>query len=962
MIQFIVVQHGVFSLKGKNQHKNIRELLNPAILQGSVSPSSALFLKEWIADDFSPPLPRDTVSRGTASRNTPPRNTSLPPRLSSWEKSLGLLVNYFMEEKYTLVQLNPGRRKQIEAYINKLGNLSSLTSLDRIITAPAESKEHEGLLCFAQEMAVFQLLQFLVLKRWHDLGCIPSASLEDLAKKLNWQITSYLRKRNKNQLFMSYQWSFLKINIYSWFKPSMQVWNKIIHLTKDINLATASENFLIEMLQRSHKKPFLKKMGLTFSSMYTRLTWELLFKQKQLDEGSEDQVTLGFGEANRTFISGLSGGCSLTSLYAMDPNSHWEGIYGFANSEFEKFISEILLLWAIGLDTVPAVKIEKNDLLFHGKNKSQKNFPFQSAHVPNDIGHILCFPEDALESSSDIKAAIELLPRILENGTLLLASNTYWITDNSKLSESMRKHCLSECTLRLIIDFRHLIFPDSELHGGQPPKCLYILEKHSNREIRDANRPRIIKARGVIADAASLEKLWQLVLDCMDIDCDPGEVKRFSVGEKLQRANVECMSAATDQRHLNIAPWTSLSDPAFYTISSSLKRHPYKIAHRGTLIPPQQHAQMVPSLQRGVCLMELPGKSLYGSCYLSEIEKTYPDYTKQSRQYIFIPDINVMESRAFFAAMINSSPVQFWYRLEWEQNCYGRKRRCTGKQLEMLLKFMPVAQLFSQGDKYPPFQSRGSALDVFPSIDDILPLLDPDSSIEDRLRLHQYILDLEFTTAHHISIVKECAAHLFPDYEISRWHIPEELPDISGECSFQALSHLEQVPLCQHPAFQFTLLKNTTDFKVSSVKIRPLHTGYHELTLYSGSVPMLKVQGSSLLIQTANGAIQRRIGRAWSEISKKVTFPLDESLTRKQISQFVQLTETEIQTTVRAVALLDFIFCRLFHLSGSSPFEGDTQIIRNYLNPENVASLLKTPLFPLDTKELPVRTTGFPQQ
>lgn len=877
-----------------------------------------------------------TESRGRAAfepdfldPDTPPE-----PEASVWEQCLFVLADDFLARKEEVLLLNPGRRAQIENHVHALARAETRVPLDRILAARPGTAEHKGFRAFAFEIAAFQLFQFLLFKRWIDLRQIAPEALDDALHKLNWRISTHLRSRQPTRLLGRNPWAFLKINMYSWFKPSASAWDMLVRASAKTDLALEPEDFLGGVLSEAVSPEVQECLPFVMPGLYAKLAWEVLLQQKCADDGIERMEALSIGKsaANTVFVLGSAGGQALTALRSLSADFSLDGVFSFARTEIELLLSEICLLWALSKDLQPAAALLPASRLGAPAARPEKQpaIAVEEVRVPSEAAHAVCFP-DPTTPERELADALATLPRLRENGALLVASDAFWLTERTELAQEMRRQCLALTSLRLIVDLRHLTLAP----GIEIPKCCFLLEKQSSKELRDGNRPKLIKVRGHAHDAAALEEIWQLVLDCIPIKDNPGEVKMFQLGAGAERVRVEVMSAATTQAHLGANPWTSLSEPAFYQITSKLKVHPHKLHQEGFLLRPQKSAGM--PLKKGVHFLEIPGQGLYAETDASEaalarsaVAQAFP----KSLQHFFLPEMTAKENPAFFAAMINSSPIQFWYRLEWEQHAFSSSRK-HAKPSDSILKLMPLARVLPPNALVPAEMLRGSVLTSIEQAEEKAKRIlgNPQYELANALAIHKLVLDLEATIDFHLSVTREYAKHLFPTLAVWRWCVPEELPEISAEHALATLQHLQHAPLRQHPNVQCNHLRNVSDFKVTDLRLHIGAAGVSDIVLYCGTEAMLRAQGPTLLMRAAATQIERRLQRPWTEISQKIAFPIDTGLMLKQLEEFVRMTKTELQAAAWAARVSDFVFCRLFDLATDAPGTGDALIIRNHMNP-----------------------------
>ena len=862
---------------------------------------------------------------------------------SPYSECLDIIVEDFFRKKQEVLKLNPSRRKLIEGHIARRSDRKHPVTLDCLVSARIGTPEQIGFEKFVLETATFQLCQFFLVKKWFDMGLLSKQLFMTSGKRLNWQISSYLKKAAPQQMLTGHQWAFLRINIYSWFSMSTDVWSNLLHFTKDTDLSETNSDFLGDLLFEVAQSRSNADIGFYNSSLFSKLPWELLGRQKQIDEQVDEigELKVGDGEANSAFLTGLLNGQSFSSIQCINPNSNLKSLYSFARNEFEQYMGEIVSLWSLSRHYVPENRIFHRDQLDPSKQDKTTltNQLFRKGGLPGDTNFLACFPDYETENNVELTDFIELVRKVRESGCILVASDSYWITDRDELHQEIRKSCLEHTSLRLIVDMRHMV---NQVESLQIPRCMYLLERHSSKEYRDSNRPRIIKVRGKIDNCDDLASLWQSILTHLDARNSTGEVQVVPIQSSTKGMRIEVMWAATTQAQLGTAPWLSLAEPAFYKISSTLKRHPFRVAQQGVLLPPQRSSNMSQSLRRGVYFSEIPGKALI--CEGTSKSNSEASDSK-ALKHIFVPDIDVKESPKFFEAMFNSSVVQFWYCLEWEQNCYGLGTRSKSRQSENLLKMMPVAQIFRYDSDalLPVIQPR--PIDSLAKVrKEVIKLCDStDWTTEETLALHQHIIDLEENTQCHIGIAREYTAHLFPHMNLTRWNIPTQLPKISPNHVIRVLEHLQQAPIKQHPSINISFLKKATDFKVSESKLRQGGGSFDELILYSGPEAMLRIQGPKILMEAINEDIVRKAGRPWTEIAQRLQYPLDVDLMSKQLNEFFKLTEQEINLAKESAQINDFVFCRLFGLNTDQPNHGDAKIIRNHLTPNTVTVSLNLP-------------------
>ncbi|MGZ3711170.1 MAG: hypothetical protein ACXVBE_05410, partial [Bdellovibrionota bacterium] len=581
--------------------------------------------------------------------------------------------------------------------------------------------------------------------------------------------------------------------------------------------------------------------------------------------------------------------------------------------------SEIFILWDSASE-VPRINIHPRALLRDSTRATRAASLFQEGVVvPYHAQLAACFHAGPGGELDDCTA---LLDQLRENGLLLVVSDQFWPTDAQDISEKMRDTALRKSCLRLIIDLRQL----SPSAGETLPKGIFILEKCGSKEVRDSNRPQVIRARGKLTQQLA-ESFWNSIMECVRLETAPGEVTVRTLGSHSESIRIEAMAAAAQQQQLRNSPWNTLSDPHFYEASGRLRRSPSKAFALGTILRWKPEMQL-PS-PRAILLQE------DSNCLRAALPNQEKQLDQNLPRFLFLPDRSLVEHSNFLLAQLYSAPIQFWYRLESEQNA-GKKVKTVERQSEQRLKLMPLIRLFEPGTLLPVADQRP----LFGSLDEARAHLhgifrQPTLGPIERTRLHEIIVSLEKSISANIESCSELAQHLFPELAIQRWNLPASLPEPGSHFVFEIFRHLDHSPLLHHPAVHITRLKNVHDFKVTNVACDELPMGgLAELRIYHGTDAVLRLNGPSLILQSTLAQIQQRIGRPWREISDQLQFPTDFMLVKTQLQEVLKSIDRQLQFTREHVALLDQAFSCLFGLSDSFMDESARQTMRRHISPD----------------------------
>jgi hypothetical protein len=854
---------------------------------------------------------------------------------SRWERCLDLLVEEFLTRKSELLRLNKLRRDQIEAYLRNYAK-SSLTleaksdlTLESAVQSRVGSPEHEALQLFAHQSAVFQLLQTLLVKRWVDRGLLPESSLKPSGHTLNWQITTYLKKCSKQGLLGRHDWSFLKQNLFSWYSPLKDTWERLRLLLEPVKLANEPSEFPARLLQSLGARSRLSLLGFSPHLIDSTALWRLLLEQKAADERltSISELRFAAGLGGPVLVSGLSNGESLNSLRAFSKDNELHGVWAYTDSEFERFLSEMFILWDCNAE-IPRINLLARPALKELSRSHRGATLFHDAiRVPHQAELAACFQDP---EGKELEDAAALLEPLRENGLLLVSSDHFWPTDTSERAERLRDQVLKCASIRLIVDLRQL----TGTAGESLPKGVVLLEKCESRELRDSNRPQLLRARGHL-QAHQVGAFWDCVLDHVrnrEVAQITGDVNVKSLATVGEGVRLESMAAAASQQQLRSTPWLTLSDPRFYDAISRLRRSIHKAHTFGTVF--RWRPGLDQPSRRGILLRE------QRDVIQAFLPSDPPPSGEDAPQFLFMPEASAAEHPHFFYAQVYSAPVQFWYRLETEQGALKRGgAKAVERQAEQRLKLMPLLRLFEPGTLLAAPMQRENA--SFAGLDQIRSDLTrifraPVRGMAENSRLHEIVLALESTIAQNIALCSEFTQHLFPELKINRWSIPARLPEVAPRQALEIFSHLDSSPISSHPAIQITRLRSAQDFKVTNSEIMDLSLGgISELKVFQGIDVALKLTGPTLLLRAAHEELSKRVGRPWRETSDRMRYPTDIHLVQKQLrDEILKTTEHQLSATREYLAVMDQIFCCLFGLSTSFADESARQAIRHHLAPE----------------------------
>jgi hypothetical protein len=902
----------------KNPRTGMNGLLCPDTLRAAMRGTRDVKAepREERKDLFSPREAKEDDASPTSANDAP-----FPgEEFSRWDRCLELLVADFIGRRHELVRLNKARKNQIEEFLRLHSGQN--TTIEEAVQGRIGGPEQEALQLFAHQACVFHLLQIVLLKRWVDRGLVAADTFK-LGQTTNYLITSFLRRNTFRGMMGRHDWSFLKQNLFSWFSPTKETWERLRLLLEAENLSDESADFPTQLLQTLGGRSRLALLGFNPTLIDSSALWKLVLEQRAFDLrlGSYRDLDFASELSGPVLISGMKNGESLNALRELSRTKELHGAWAFTDSEFERYLSEMFILWDCASE-IPRINIHPRALLKELTRDVAKAATLftDGSKMPYQAQLAACFHE---AGGKELEDATFLLDQLRENGLLLVASDQFWPTDPAESCERVREAVLRKASVRLIIDLRQL----TGLSGERLPKGVFLLEKCSNKELRDSNRPQILRARGHL-HREQVDSFWQAILEYVRHESTPGEVSVRTLSSLGEGVRLEAMAAAASQQELRSSPWITLSDPAFYEASGRLRRHPSKAYTFGTIL--RWKPGMKTSSSRAVLLQE-KAKTLAAS--LPEEAAPVPE---EVHQYLFLPENSVTEHSDFFVAQIYSAPVQLWYRLEQEQNA-GKRVKQLERQAEQRLKLMPLMRLF-EGSGPQPVANEEFAVR---SIDDAKQQLraifrGAALSHSDRARLHQIIVGLEHSIRENLSVCAEFTKHLFPQLEIHRCEIPSRLPEVSPALAVDIFRHLDRSPLTQHPSVHVTRLRSAQDFKVTNVTYESQALSpIGELKIYQGMDLILKLAGPTLLLRAAHEEIHRRLGRPWRETAERILLPTDFMLVQTQLKEVIRSIESQLQTTKEFIAILDQVFCCLLGLAPTFDDEAVRLAMRRHLSPED---------------------------
>lgn len=879
--------------------------------------------REGLKELLSNPGPAASAPTADLAADATAESAPGEPEFSRWERCLDVLVEEFLLRKFELLRLNKARKTQIETFLKSRTQRD--IPLEEAVQARVGTPEHEGLQLFAYQACVFHLLQVFLLKRWSDRGLVSRESLRTNAQSVNWQITSFLKKHSPKGLMGRHDWSFLKQNLFSWFSPSAETWERLRLLLEPVDLSLETADFPARLLAQLGQHSRLSLLGFRPQLADSRALWHLLLQQKVLDLRLDSLDDLDFSSISSSpvLVSGLRNGECLSALRELSSRQEIHGVWAFTDSEFERYLSEMFILWDCAAG-VPRINIHSRSTLRDLSRDAVKAASLftDGQRTPYQAQLAASFQD---EPETEMEDTNFLLDQLKENGLLMLVSSQFWPTDPGETAEKLRDLVLKKAAVRLIIDLRQL----SGNSGEKLPKAVFVLEKCSSKEIRDSNRPLIVRARGHL-DAGEVQGFWAAVLESIRYGSVPGEVQSRPLPALGEGLRLELMDAAASQQELRATPWITLSDPAFFQASGRLKRSPSRAHNFCTILrwkpgmkPPSQRVLLLREHARTL-VADLPGD-----------HNGNENVDSEAHQYLFVPENGIAEQPDYFVAQIHSAPIQFWFRLEQEQKA-GKRQKQAERQSEQRLKMMPLVRLFEPGALVPVAAAAKPVASLSEARGELAGIFRKSHlGMAERAKLHEIICGLEHSIRQNIAVCADFTHHLFPQLSVGRVELPGHLPEIAPSLAMDIFRHLDRSPVSHHPSIHVAKLRTAHDFKVTNASLQELSSGtLAELKVYHGGEAVLRLSGPTLLLRAALEEIQKRVGRPWRETAERLLLPTDFMLVQTQLKEVTRSIESQLQLTRDHQALLDQAFCCLLGLTGGFEDESVRIAMRRHLSPD----------------------------
>ena len=845
-------------------------------------------------------------------------NAESPARYSTTQHCFEIILQDFLERKSEIQGLNKARKVQIEDILRA----NDCASIEHAFQAKVDTVQHSSLLVFGYQLASFHLVQLLLLKRWKDLGLIEK--LDFTAHTPNWQINNFLKNLGSRLQSQGNHWTFIKQNVYSWFSPSLEALQSIQQCLQNENYASLEGSFPSKALENIYlHAPLSLESSKEVSPSSAGHLLRIMFSTRSFDRGHNPSNFILDGDPKEQFlISGLANGSSLTNLKQYFRNGDMNAVWAFSNCDFEKFLTEALILWT------PSKRIASMHLLPRSalKSKGQVDSLFHDkVQLPYSASYSLCMPE---KDGSEIADAAIFLSHLKEGALAVLGSNQFWPTDTSLQAQELREHCLRLGNLRMIIDLRQLACDAAH----SLPKGIFVFERCSSKEIRDAHRPRIFRAKGQLTGAHT-DAFFEELIYLLTKQLSAGELLSHQLKNLPDVIRVDCMAAAANQSQLKSTPWMTLTDPKFYEFSLKLKRFPNKAFLMSTLLRwPTQKDQSLQIPKKAVLLQENSTRLLLA------YNPADPESGAQELQnsHLLLPEMSVAESNDFFIAQIYSAPIQFWYRLELEQSEQIRSVKAMERQQEQRLKMLPLVKIFEQGALLPTANLNAAPASADQIKFDLHQLLRGQNlSLADRCKLHEYVCELETTIRKNLQLCKELSAYLYPSLEINRWALPHTMPTPDPKLVMKVFGHLDKTNPKHHPAIHINKLKSSHDFRIQNVQYKDSgQNGLSEMSVFSGLDPYVRLSGPTIYIHYLYGEIQNCLGRNWLEIMNRLALPTDLLLVQTQLKEIGSTIENKLSDAKDSIVLLDQIFLYLFQIISDFTDQSARQTIRHHLNPE----------------------------
>jgi hypothetical protein len=847
-------------------------------------------LKELIAP-LSRSIPLTNKKAGPKPSHDPSESEGPSEAFALWERCFEVILEEAASRCGEMLRLNRARRLQIEKRLESLGGPQAL-GLEAAIQSRVGTPEHHSLQRFVNELALFHLFQFLL---WRRLG---GEAKDQENTNLPFSLQKLIRHgKNAASPLSSHDPRFLKQNLFSWFHLSQQTLDRLALFLRQLPPTIIDASLLHSIAQHLIQKisPSEKPVDLHFA----RFLWQLIASRS--DSGpirlpARGSARIAHSEHGGIVLAAKSSGIEpLVASFS----------FGVRN-ELELYITEMLL--QLEKELPPAahdLEVEKLE------PKGPVLFP--RSQLKNSATSLALFIE---ANKGEFGEMISCLNSLSDGGMLLAACQTYWPAEASPSAEKVRDAILRTGLVCEIIDLR-------QLAGWPPatsPKCLFLIQRSNSREIRDSQRPRIVRFRGQISSEETA-KIYNSILESRAVASATGELKSEPVAG-LANVKQELLEAAATQQQLRAHPWISLTDPAFFEATALLRRSPTKAHLCGTVMRNLGKSRPEKSI---VLIEEASSLTAYTGTASSE-----------EGGFLFLPDSNCREHPLFFKSQFLATPAQFFYRIGKEEPS-AKPKGAQGRHTEQLLKMVPMVRILPSGlSVVNQKEMSWTREDLRTGLPEVMANFVGNG---DRAALYQWCLNAEAAAESLIAEANELVNHLHPGTDFKRFFLPEKILSPSPRLVLQLFQHLDQSPLLQHPLIHVTRLKPVADFRITDFQIDANSpAGVSEVKILQGSEVVVRLTGPTLYLQAATEQI--KLGRTFREWSDRIRLPTDLKLLNSQVSAVIECSEQKLKLAQGILEGLDLVFSFLLGLSRSWQDDTALKAMKKFLGPAGLASPL----------------------
>lgn len=488
------------------------------------------------------------------------------------------------------------------------------------------------------------------------------------------------------------------------------------------------------------------------------------------------------------------------------------------------------------------------------------------------------------------------LSKLREGGKLGFVTNNYWPT--SEGGSKLRKYILENAKVLEIIDLNTFILPDDH---NPIPRYITIMEKCTNKEIRDQNKIKITQVKNLDRHI--------LLSDLLSAIFDTGKGVT-SHGQVIETDLFQIFFSAIPQCDLDQNPWTIIQENGFSGVLQQISKTKVTL---GALTFLSRKEMSENDVAKDENTQSTINQDFIFSNELGSVNNFQfnSDPNKvASRDIIIYKKPNTKESLLYIQAILNSSLATFWYQHN------GNQRNSKFIYTIHTLNLMPMRTItfdkkedeilserksrFDQAIKRKDFKFLEASLKL--EIDHgneelvhdaIVSIMDEISEVRKRISKYK-----QFITKNNKGVDSISNIAIFPIFPKNRLTVLREHPAI-------------QLEVCGETNIQTFCLVGVS--RESGIKFEAEH-----LLLISNDGGSLKIYAPNDLLDLLEAFLNQKKNEFYEEFSSSISLPQDLHLWEAQKYEILNAYKGLEEHEASFLALLDQLVFKLYGFNPSS--------------------------------------------